>query len=153
MLTIVNRDPLDAGWYAIGRGFPLALNLTTRIVGDVTVIDVSGRLTLGPGPEALRDMFHDVMTSGARKIVLNLRELFIIDSSGLGELAAGHTNAKHHGCALKITGVPKRVLELLSMTGLNRVLDIHDDEAEALRGWGVSPSEVSRPGTQRSSTQ
>jgi anti-sigma B factor antagonist len=129
----------------------LALTLTTRLIGDVTVVDVAGRLTLGPGPAALRELLHEAASGGARKILLNLAELSFIDSSGLGELAAGHTNAKHKGGAMKITGVPGRVQELLQMTGLSRVLDIHDSESDALRGWGVSPSEVVRTGTLGSS--
>jgi anti-sigma B factor antagonist len=92
------------------------------------------------------------MVGGARKILLNLSELSFVDSSGLGELAAGYTNAKHKGSALKIAGVPKRVQALLQMTGLSRVLDIHDEESGALRSWGVNPSEVARVGTLKSST-
>lgn len=125
----------------------MALTVTTRIIGDVTVVDVAGRLTLGPGPPALRGVLQEVVAGGARKILLNISELSFIDSSGLGEFAAGHTNAKHKGSALKIAGAPKRVQELLSMTGLSRVLDIHDEEHDALRSWGVNPSEVSRAGT------
>jgi anti-sigma B factor antagonist len=130
----------------------LALTLTTRLIGDVTVVDVAGRLTLGPAPVALRALLQEAMVGGARKILLNLRDLSFIDSSGLGELAAGYTNAKHKGSALKIAGVPKRVQELLSMTGLSRVLDIHDEEPDALRSWGVNPSEVTRAGTLGSTT-
>lgn len=125
----------------------VALTLTTRLIGDVTVVDVAGRLALGPAPVALRELLEAAMAGGARKILLNLTELSFIDSSGLGELAAGFTNAKHKGSALKIAGVPRRVHELLQMTGLYRVLDIHNDESDALRNWGVSPSEVVRAGT------
>jgi anti-sigma B factor antagonist len=116
----------------------MALTLTTRLIGDVTVVDMAGRLTLGPGPAELRGVLQEAMAGGARKILLNLRELSFIDSAGLGELAAGHTNAKHKGSAVKIVSAPKRVQELLQMTGLSRVLDIHDDESDALRGWGVN---------------
>jgi anti-sigma B factor antagonist len=112
--------------------------LTTRLIGDVTVVDMVGRLTLGPGPAELRGVLQEAMAGGARKILLNLRELSFIDSAGLGELAAGHTNAKHKGSSVKIVSAPKRVQELLQMTGLSRVLDIHDDESDALRGWGVN---------------
>ena len=130
----------------------MPLTLTTRLIGDVTVIDVAGRLALGPAPVALRELLQEAMVGGARKILLNLSELSFVDSSGLGELAAGYTNAKHKGSALKIVGVPKRVQELLQMTGLSRVLDIHDEESGALRSWGVNPSEVARVGTLKSST-
>jgi anti-sigma B factor antagonist len=117
----------------------VAITLTTRLMGDVTVIDLAGRLTLGPGPAELRGVLQEAVAGGARKILLNLRELSFIDSAGLGEFAAGHTNAKQKGSALKIAGAPKRVRELFQMTGLSRVLDIHDDESEALSGWGVNP--------------
>ena len=103
----------------------MALNLTTRILGDVTVIDLSGRLALGTGPVALRELLREVTAGGSRKIVLNLTDLSFMDSSGLGELVSSHVNAKHNGASLKMTGLSKRIQEVFQMTGVYRVLDAH----------------------------
>src|SRR5579863_6666537 len=113
----------------------MALKLTTRISGEVTVIDLSGRLTLGEGPAALRKLLQEVAAGGGRKIVLNLKDLLSIDSSGLGELVSSHVNAKHDGRSVKMVGLSKRVQELFQMTGIHKVVDIHDDEADAIRSW------------------
>jgi anti-sigma B factor antagonist len=116
----------------------MALKLTTRISGEVTVIDLSGRLTLGEGPAALRKLLQEVTAAGGRKIVLNLKDVSSIDSSGLGELVSSHVNAKHNGGSLKMVGVPKRVQELFRMTGINKVVDIHEDEPNAIRSWALN---------------
>jgi anti-sigma B factor antagonist len=118
----------------------MALKLTTRISGDATVIDLSGRLTIGEGPAALRKLLQEVTAGGVRKIVLNLKDVSSIDSCGLGELVSSHVNAKHKGGSLKMVGVPKRVQELFQMTGIHRVVDIHDDELEAIRNWAQNSS-------------
>jgi anti-sigma B factor antagonist len=113
----------------------MAFTLTTRISEDVTVVDLSGRLTLGAGPASLRELLREITAGGGRKVVLNLKDVSYIDSSGLGELVSSHVNAKHNGGSLKIVGVPKRVQEMFQMTGVSRVLDLHDDELAAIRSW------------------
>jgi anti-sigma B factor antagonist len=113
----------------------MALKLTTRVSGDITVIDLFGRLTLGEGPAALRELLREVTTGGARKVVLNLKDVSFIDSSGLGELISSHVNAKHNGGSLKMVSVPLRLQDLFQMTGVHKVLDIHDDETGAIRSW------------------
>jgi len=118
----------------------VALSLQTRRSGDVTVIDISGRLVLGQSATSLRDLLRQVTTDGALKILLNLRELSFIDSSGLGELASGHANVRQKGGAVKVAAPPKRVLELLQITGLIRVLEVYETETEALHGWAVQTS-------------
>jgi len=112
-----------------------ALKLTTRISDDVTAVDLSGRLTLGSGPAALRGLLQEITAGGGRKIVLNLKDVSFIDSSGLGELVSSHVNAKHNGVSLKMVGVPKRVQEMFELTGVYRILDIHDNEPDAIRSW------------------
>lgn len=113
----------------------MACKFTTRVSDDVTVIDLSGRLILGPGPAALRELLKEVTAGGARKIVLNLKDVSFIDSSGLGELVSSHVNAKHNGGALKMVCLPKRVEDMFQITGVYRVLDIHDTEFDAIRSW------------------
>lgn len=113
----------------------MPLKLTTRTSGDVTVIELFGRLTLGDGPPALRELLREVTSGGSRKIVLNLKDVSFVDSSGLGELVASHVNAKHNGGSLKMVAVPTRLQDLFQMTGIYRVLDIHDDEPDAISSW------------------
>jgi anti-sigma B factor antagonist len=118
----------------------MALKLTTRVIDGVTVVDLSGRLVLGTESSAFRDALAEVSAGGAARILLNLKDLSFIDSSGLGELVAGHVNARHGGGALKIAAVPIRVLELLEMTGIDSVLDIHEDVASAHSSFRLKSS-------------
>jgi anti-sigma B factor antagonist len=110
----------------------MAFRLTTRSLGDVTVIDLSGRLELGEGSVALRETLQNLSASGA-KVLINLTDVSFLDTSGLGELASGHARAQHEGTDLKLSGIPKRVEKLFQMTGLDRILDIYDNEADALQ--------------------
>ena len=113
----------------------MSVKLNTRQVGDVTVIDVSGRITLGEGSSALRDMLRDMVAKGHKKILLNLSEVSYIDSSGIGELVSGFTTVTNQGGSLKLLGLTKRVKDLLQITKLYTVFDVHDDEASAVRSY------------------
>jgi anti-sigma B factor antagonist len=104
-------------------------------VGDVTVLDVAGRITLGEGSSALRDTLRDLVSKGQKKILLNLGEVSYIDSSGIGELVSGFTTVANHGGQLKLLGLTKRVKDLLQITKLYTVFDVHDDEAGAVRSF------------------
>ena len=116
----------------------MALTLTSCQTGDVTVIGLSGRLDLGPGSDALREVLRDVAADGTRKILLNMRAVSFIDSSGLGELASGHVLARRHGGALKLTCLSRRLETTLRMTGLHGVLEIYDEESDAIGSWNGS---------------
>jgi anti-sigma B factor antagonist len=109
--------------------------LTTRQVGDVLVIDAAGRITLGEGSSALRDKIREVSTQGNKKILLNMAEVSYIDSSGIGELVSGFTSVTNHGGVLKMLNLTKRVKDLLQITKLYTVFDVHDDEAAAIRSF------------------
>jgi len=117
----------------------MAFKLTTRNLGEVTVIDLSGRLELGQGSTILRETLQNISQRGA-KVLINLTDVAFMDTSGLGELASGHARAQHEGTYLKLTGIPKRVQKLFQMTGLDRILDICDNETDALNSWGGSCS-------------
>jgi anti-sigma B factor antagonist len=106
-------------------------------LGEVTVIDLCGRLELGEGSLLLRETLQSVATGGG-KVLLNLGDVTFMDTSGLGELTAGHARAQNEGMDLKLTGIPKRVEKLFQMTGLDRILDIYDNEPDAIRSWGES---------------
>jgi anti-sigma B factor antagonist len=113
----------------------VSVKLSSRQVGDVTVLDVSGRITLGEGSSALRDMLRDMVSKGQKKILLNLGDVSYIDSSGIGELVSGFTTVANHGGQMKLLGLTKRVKDLLQITKLYTVFDVHDDEAAAIRSF------------------
>jgi anti-sigma B factor antagonist len=104
-------------------------------VGDVSVIDVAGRITLGEGSSALRDTLRDMVTKGQKKILLNLGDVSYIDSSGIGELVSGFTSVTNSGGQLKLLNLTKRVKDLLQITKLYTVFDVHEDEAGAIRSF------------------
>jgi anti-sigma B factor antagonist len=113
----------------------MSVKLTSRQVGDVTVIDAAGRITLGEGASAFRDMIRDLSAKGNKKLLLNLSEVSYIDSSGIGELVSGFTTVTNHGGVLKLVGLNKRVKDLLQITKLYTVFEAYDDEAEAIRSF------------------
>lgn len=111
----------------------MSVKLSTRQVGDVTVIDAAGRITLGEGASAFREMIRDLAAKGEKKIVLNLNEVSYIDSSGIGELVSGFTTVTNHGGQLKLVGLSKRVKDLLQVTKLYTVFEVFEEEADAVR--------------------
>jgi len=115
---------------------PVKMETGTRQIGDVTVIDVRGRITLGEGNVMLREIVRDLADAGNKRIILNLSEVNYVDSSGLGELVKAHTTIRNKGGELKLANLSKRMQELLHMTRLSSVFDIHEDEALALKTFG-----------------
>ena len=113
----------------------MSIKASTRQVDDVTVVDLSGRITLGEGSSALRDAMRELMTQGHKKILLNLGEVSYIDSSGIGELVSGFTTVANQGGTLKLLSLTKRVKDLLQITKLYTVFDVHEDEAHAVRSF------------------
>lgn len=113
----------------------MSVKLTTRQVGDVTVIDAAGRITLGEGASAFRDLIRDLAAKGDKKLLLNLSEVSYIDSSGIGELVSGFTTVTNHGGSLKLVGLSKRVKDLLQITKLYTVFETFEDEAQAVRSF------------------
>jgi anti-sigma B factor antagonist len=113
----------------------MSIKLSSRQIGDVTVVDAAGRITLGEGSSALRDTLRDMVAKGQKKILLNLSEVSYIDSSGIGELVSGFTTVTNQGGSLKLLGLTKRVKDLLQITKLYTVFDVHDDEASAVRSY------------------
>ena len=113
----------------------MSIKLNTRQVGDVSVVDVAGRITLGEGSSALRDTLRDMVGKSQKKILLNLGEVSYIDSSGIGELVSGFTTVTNSGGQLKLLNLNKRVKDLLQITKLYTVFDVHEDEAAAVRSF------------------
>jgi anti-sigma B factor antagonist len=104
-------------------------------VGDVSVVDVAGRITLGEGSSALRDTIREMVGKNHKKILLNLGEVSYIDSSGIGELVSGFTSVTNSGGQLKLLNLNKRVKDLLQITKLYTVFDVHESEATAIRSF------------------
>ena len=113
----------------------MSVKLTTRQVGDVTVVDVAGRITLGEGSSALRDAVRDMVSKNQKKILLNLCDVSYIDSSGIGELVSGFTTVTNGGGNLKLLNLNKRVKDLLQITKLYTVFDVKDDETSAVKAF------------------
>jgi anti-sigma B factor antagonist len=121
------------------RTLPARMQTNTRQVGDVVVLDISGRITLGEGNVMLREIVRELADKGNKRIILNLSEVNYIDSSGLGELVKTHTTFHNKGGHLKLANLNKRVSDLLHMTKLSAVFDIHGDEASALQSLAPAP--------------
>jgi len=113
----------------------VSIQVTTRQVGDVSVIDVNGRITLGEGASILRESIRDLVSKGNKKILLDLNDVSYIDSSGIGELVSGFTTVTNQGGTLKLLGLTKRVKDLLQITKLYTVFDVFDDEPGAIRSF------------------
>ena len=113
----------------------MSVKLNMRQVGDVTVIDATGRITLGEGSSTFRDTLRDLMAKGQKKLLLNLADVTYIDSSGIGELVSGFTTVTNQGGRLKLLRLTKRVKDLLQITKLYTVFEVYDDEAEAVRSF------------------
>ncbi|HJY88002.1 MAG TPA: STAS domain-containing protein [Candidatus Acidoferrales bacterium] len=106
-----------------------------RELGDVAIIDASGSLTLGSGGTALRDLVHVLASKGQKKFLLNLREVDFIDSFGIGELARCYATVRMRGGQLKLVHLAQRVQDLLQITKLHTLFEIHTDEQTALGGF------------------
>jgi anti-sigma B factor antagonist len=121
------------------RTLPGRMQTSIRQIGDVMVLDISGRITLGEGNVMLREIVRELAEKGNTQIILNLSEVNYIDSSGLGELVKAHTTFHNKGGHLKLANLNKRVSDLLHMTKLSAVFDIHGDEAGALESLAPTP--------------
>ncbi len=113
----------------------MSIKASTRQVDDVTLVDLSGRITLGEGSTVLRDTVRDLLGRGQKKILLNLGDVTYIDSSGIGELVSGFTTVSNQGGQLKLLNLTKKVHDLLQITKLYTVFEVHNDEAAALRSF------------------
>jgi anti-sigma B factor antagonist len=113
----------------------MTLRATHRDAGSVTVVDFSGRITLGDGSALLRKTLRDLLEDQRTRIVLNLGDVDYIDSSGIGELVSGYTSVKNRGGELKLLNLTKKVHDLLQITKLYTVFEVHSDEHAAVRSF------------------
>jgi anti-sigma B factor antagonist len=113
----------------------VTMKASNRQVNGVTVVDMSGRITLGEGSVILREAVKDLLAKGQKKILLNLGDVSYIDSSGIGELVSAFTSVRNQGGELKLLKLTKKVHDLLQITKLYTVFDIKDDEAAAVKAF------------------
>ncbi len=113
------------------------MTLHERWIGDVTIVDIDGRITVEDGADVFRDAIRQLVRQGRVKLVLNFHDASYIDSTALGEIIRGYTSVTRKGGTLKLLHVPSRVLELLVITKLLSVFDLFDAEAEAVKSFGV----------------
>jgi len=113
----------------------VSMKASTRQVDGVTVVDLSGRITLGEGSVVLRDTVRELIGKGDKRILLNLGDVTYIDSSGIGELVSAFTTVRNQGGELKLLKLTKKVHDLLQITKLYTVFDIKDDEAVAIASF------------------
>jgi anti-sigma B factor antagonist len=113
----------------------MSLKSSTRQIDGITVLDLSGRITLGEGSVVLRDTIREILAKGEKKILLNLGDVTYIDSSGIGELVSAFTAVRKEGGELKLLNLTKKVHDLLQITKLYTVFDVKDDEAAAISSY------------------
>jgi anti-sigma B factor antagonist len=111
------------------------IKTSTRQVDGVTIVDLSGRITLGEASVVVRDVINDLMSNGNKKILLNLAEVNYVDSSGIGVLVSSLSSVRKQGGELKLLNITKRIRDLLQITKLYSLFDIKDDEATALASF------------------
>jgi anti-sigma B factor antagonist len=128
---ILDRMGISEQWSMSGR-----MQIASRPIGAITVVDIKGRITLGEGNLMLREIIASLLEKGNLSILLNLRGVAYVDSAGLGELVRTHANLQRQGGQLKMASLNKKVQDLLRATSLHKVFDVYEDEATALRSFG-----------------
>ena len=108
------------------------MKIDKRSRGDVTILEVEGKITIGKGDVALRDAVHQALGEGAKKIVMNLGAVSTVDSSGVGELVSAFTTVTNRGGRLKLLNLPPKVNDILQITQLITVFEVFDNEDEAV---------------------
>jgi anti-sigma B factor antagonist len=111
------------------------MKIDTRTVGDVHILDCSGKITLGEGTMAIRNTVREVLKNGGKKIILNLGDVNYIDSSGIGELVSTYTTVTNQSGQLKLLNLTKKIQELLQITKLLTVFSVYDNEQKAISSF------------------
>lgn len=112
------------------------MKIESRTVGEVTILDCSGKITLGEGTMTVRNTVREVLKNGGKKIILNLGDVSYIDSSGIGELVSTYTTVVNQGGKLKLLNLTKKIHELLQITKLLTVFQVFEDENAAIASFG-----------------
>ena len=111
------------------------LNIRERQAGDVTILDMEGKITIGEGSVAVRSAVRRLLEEGKKKILLNLAAVGYVDSSGIGELVSSFTTINREGGQLKLLNLTQKIQDLLAITKLLTVFDVYEDESAALNSF------------------
>ena len=114
------------------------MQIEERPVGDVVVLDLNGRITLGDGDQLLKDKVNSLVNQGQKRLVLNLAGVPYVDSAGLGEIVGSYTTVSRQGGSLKLLNLTKKITDLLAITKLLTVFETFDSEDEAVRSFSAS---------------
>jgi anti-sigma B factor antagonist len=114
------------------------MQIEERAVGDVVVLDLKGRVTLGEGDQLLKDKVNSLVNQGRKRIVLNLAGVPYVDSAGLGEIVGTYTTVSRQGGSLKLLNLTKKITDLLAITKLLTVFETFDSENDAVRSFSAS---------------
>jgi anti-sigma B factor antagonist len=115
------------------------MNISERTVGDVVIVDVAGKVTLGDGGDAmLKDKMGSLVQQGQKKVLLNLGDVSYVDSAGLGAIVQAYATLNKNGGSLKLLNATKRIKDLLSITKLLTIFDTYDNEGEAVKSFGAA---------------
>lgn len=109
--------------------------VSTRKVGDVTIVNLSGKITIGVGDVMLRDAVSEALNGGARKILLNMKDTTTLDSSGVGEMVSAYTRVANRGASLKLLSLPPKVHDILTITQLITIFEHYETEDEAVKSF------------------
>ena len=116
------------------------MQIEERAVGDVVVVDVTGKITLGDATELLKDKVNSLVNQGHTHLVLNLAGVSYMDSAGLGVMMAAYTTAKAQGGSVKLLSLTKRITDLLSITKLSTIFETFDSETDAVASFATAPA-------------
>ena len=111
------------------------MKIEMRTVGDIRILDCSGKITLGEGTMTVRNTVRDILKNNGKKIILNLADVSYIDSSGIGELVSTYTTVTNNGGQLKLLNLTKKIQELLTITKLVTVFQVFNSESEAVASF------------------
>lgn len=113
------------------------MKANVREVGDVSVVDLKGKITIGSGDVQLREVINGLVDKGRKNILINMQDVTTIDSSGIGELVGCYTSVTHKGGKLKLLHLPPKINDVLTVTQLITVFDVYESEPEALATYAA----------------
>lgn len=134
-MDVIGAIDLSCRTHYHRRGATMSFSMETREVSHVTILDIHGRLVLGPEIGQLRSAVRDLVADGKKKIILNLADVDYLDSSGVGELVGSFTTVRNAGGELKLLNLTQKVHDVLHVTKLYTVFDIKDDEFTAVKSF------------------
>jgi len=114
------------------------MEIEQRTVGEIVILDLRGKITLGEGDELLKDKVNSLVNQGHKKVILNLAAVPYIDSAGLGEIVRTYTTVSRQGGSLKLLNLTKRITDLLAITKLLTVFETYDTENDAVRSFSAA---------------